>query len=82
MKQNIKNFINRYGRLLLVIWTGTYDLTRKEYISLGDGSRNINKFVDLSGTTPDKIIAQYQHIRELKDAFGDLIQVLILECPY
>ena len=82
VKQNIENFIHRYGRLLLVIWTGTCDLTRKVSISSGDGSRKVNRFVDLSGTTPDEIIAQYQHICELKDAYGDLIQVLILECPY
>ena len=34
--------------------------------------------MDLSGTTPDEIIAQYQHICEMKDAYGDLIQVLLL----
>ena len=82
MKKNIKNFIHRNGRLLLVIWTGTCDLTRKVYVSPGDGSRKVNRFVDLSGTTPDEIIAQYQHICELERCLWKFIQVLILECPY
>ena len=57
---------------MLVIWTGTCDLTRKVYISPDDGSRKVNRFVDLSGTTPDEFIAQYQNICDLKDAYGDL----------
>ena len=35
--------------------------------------------MDLSGTTPDEIINQYQHIFV---AYGELIQVLICVCPY
>lgn len=68
---NIHSYLHKYGNILLIVWTGTCDLTRKT-----------NRFVDLSGTAIDDIIFQYEKVFNLNTRFGDRVKVLVLEVPY
>lgn len=68
---NISDYLHKYGSILLIIWTGTCDLTRK-----------VNRFVDLSSTSTDDIIFQYEKVFNLINLYGDSLKVLVLEVPY
>ena len=68
---NIHSYLHRYGNILLIVWTGACDKTRKT-----------NRFVDLSGTAIDDIIFRYEKVFSLTTRFGDRVKVLVLEVPY
>ncbi|MCG7878885.1 MAG: hypothetical protein N0C90_21515 [Candidatus Thiodiazotropha endolucinida] len=75
--RNIESWKKKYGKLLLLVWTGTCDLTCK----IGDPSDSSRrkKFIDLNSTSLDHIINQYEKVLSLND---ECVKVLILEVPY
>ena len=75
---NIDYYIHRYGSILLVLWTGTCDLTKK--VQNKEFNRKI--IVDLSDTSVEEIVIQYQRFFNLCQSRGDLVKSLLLECPY
>ena len=56
---NIHSYLHDDGKILLIVWTGTCDLTGKT-----------NRFVDLSGAAIDGIIFQYEKLFSLNTRFG------------
>lgn len=81
---NVDYFINRYKKVLLLVWTGTCDLTHKVSYSTGlcAPNRKYKKYIDLSGTSVDDIIQQYHRVTNLNAIYGNAFRVLILEVPY
>ena len=75
---NIDYYIHRYGSILLVLWTGTCDLTKKVQSKQFNGKI----IVDLSDTSVEEIVIQYQRFFSLCQSRGDLLKSLLLECPY
>ncbi|MES9884548.1 MAG: hypothetical protein ABW185_27195 [Sedimenticola sp.] len=74
IKNNIERWVERYKNILVVLWTGTCDLTRKTGI-----------FVDLNSSEEDSvqsIIAEYENVSEfIANKFKDHAKLLILEVP-
>lgn len=68
---NIRRYLRRYRNILIVVWTGTCDLSKK-----------IGKYVDLGNTTIDDIIIQYERVFDLNRIYGDNVKIIVLECPY
>lgn len=75
---NIEYYKRRYGNILLILWTGTCDLTTR--VNKDRKDRKI--IVDLSDITLDEISFQYERFYSISDSFGDSVKSIILECPY
>ena len=86
IEENLKNFVQIYGPLLLVVWTGTCDLTRfiqqhsfPNYCYTPRPKKK--KYIDLSNITVHDIIHQYQRILSYASQYGSIVRVVFLECP-
>ncbi len=66
----IQSWLDTYGQILLVVWTGTCDLTKKQ-----------RKFIDLSDNSVESIEHEYEKIHNLTLRYGDKLKVTILEVP-
>lgn len=81
IEENLEFFIDRYGPILLAVWTGTCDLTQfipqKHFISRPKRRR----YIDLSNVTVSDIVSQYQRILSLASRYGSAVKVVFLECP-
>lgn len=70
--ENIDSWIRRYGSILLAIWTGTCDLTRK-----------VDRFIDINDrVTPQSIVEQYERLTQIGQRYGNNLHIVFLECPY
>lgn len=86
VKENLRHFVGTYGQILLVVWTGTCDLTQfiqqYDYANKYSQSRTRRKrYIDLSNITISDIIWQYQEILSAAAVYGSSVQVVFLECP-
>lgn len=68
---NIENYLQTYGNILIAVWTGTCDFTVKP-----------NPFIRLGSTTVEDIIEQFQRIVCLCKPYNNKVKVVFLECPY
>lgn len=68
---NIENYLQTYGNILIAVWTGTCDFTVKP-----------NRFIRLGSTTVEDIIEQFQRILCLSKPYNNQVKVVFLECPY
>lgn len=83
IKENIAHFVHRYGNILLVVWTGTCDLTC--FIQQGNFEHRFyaqrTRYIDLSNIQIEDIIIQYQEILNCTFVYGSAVQTVFLECP-
>ena len=81
IEENLEFFIDRYGPILIAVWTGTCDLTQfipqKHFIPRTKRGR----YIDLSNVTVSDIVSQYQRILSLASKYGSAVKVVFLECP-
>lgn len=68
---NIENYLQTYGNILIAVWTGTCDFTVKP-----------NRFIRLGRTTVEDIIEQFQRILCLSKPYNNQVKVVLFECPY
>lgn len=81
--RNINTWKRNYGSVLILVWTGTCDLTHKVFDSseLLDGSKHPRKkFIDLNCTAIEEITLQYEKVLSLNS--DPCIKVCILDVPY
>ena len=76
---NIDYYRHKYGSLLLLLWTGTCDLTSKVDNSC---KRDRKIIVDIRQTSVDEIVLQYERFLSVCSSYGDNVKPIILECPY
>lgn len=81
---NLEYYVSKYGNILLVIWTGTCDLTQfiqKSNTESKYSCRRRKRYIDLSNISTSDILAQYQKIVSAAKVYGSRVQVVFLECP-
>lgn len=78
--QNIDSWKSKYGSILILVWTGTCDLTHKIREPSDHSFRPRKKFIDLNSTSIDEIVQQYEKVLILNNSTN--IKVVILEVPY
>lgn len=71
IESNLNSFVNIHGKILIAIFAGTCDLTKK-----------CGKHIQLSETKVNDIITQYKRILSFCKPYGDCVKVAILETPY
>ena len=75
---NVQNYRRKYSNILLILWTGTCDLTSK----VGQNRYGRKIIVDLNTLQVEDIVHQYNKFFEICSSYGDSVKGLILECPY
>ena len=73
--RNIQLWKRNHGKLLILLWTGTCDLTHKV-----TKDSKPSKYINLSSTSIDEVCVQYQNVLSLNS--DPFIQVCILDVPY
>lgn len=76
---NINSWKSKYGKILILVWTGTCDLTHKIKDPSDQSSRPRKKFIDLNSIAIEDIIHQYNRVLILN---SPQVKVIILEVPY
>lgn len=79
---NVESYLRKYNKILLVVWTGTCDLTKKINVPKSLSAKRLFNIVDLSPITVDDIVFHFERIVNLNRVYGDAIKTVILECPY
>ena len=86
LEENLTDFVELYGPILLVIWTATCDLTQftqqnTPKFNHYDSRHRRKKYIDLSSISISDIIGQYQRILRFASYYGSDVKVVFLECP-
>ena len=84
VKANLEYYVSKYGNILLVIWTGTCDLTQFIHRSkpeVNQPYRRRKRYIDFSSIYVCDILAQSQQIISAVKVFGPKVKVVFLECP-
>lgn len=84
VKENLEYFVSKYGNILLVIWTGTCDLTHFIHRLKPEANqqyRRRKRYIDLSSISVVDILAQYQQIISAVKVYGSRVKLVFLECP-
>ncbi len=70
---NLDLWISRYKNIIIALWLGTCDLTKKT-----------GKYIDLQAeTSVDSVIEEYRKIAShIKEKHGENAKVIVLEVPY
>ena len=82
IEENLHSFVETYQYILLVVWTGTCDLTNfiDQFHYYRPGYRR-RRYIDLSNITVHDIIGQYHRILSVTSNYGQRVRVIFLECP-
>lgn len=83
IKENVAHFVHRFGNILLVVWTGTCDLTH--FIQQSNYGYRFHaqrrRYIDLNNIQIGDILCQYQEILYCTSVYGSAVQTIFLECP-
>ena len=84
VEDNLSDFVHQYGPILLVIWTGTCDLTKFSQTSnfnAHNARQRRKRYIELSSISVGDIIQQYNRILCAATKYGSNVKVVFLECP-
>lgn len=84
VKENLEYFVSKYGNILLVIWTGTCDLTHFIHRLKPEANQQYRirkRYIDLSSISVVDILAQYQQIISAVKVYASRVKLVFLECP-
>ena len=78
---NIHQFVRRYVKILICVWSGTCDVTYRPYKDYpkSETGQRLHQYIALSDVTIENIIQDYKEITSLKSQFVDFA---FLEVPY
>lgn len=80
---NLDYFVETYGQILLLVWTGTCDLTEFQSVSKSNfvNQSKLRRCIDLSHNTVEDILVQYRRILDTVQKYGCKVQLAFLEVP-
>ena len=85
MEDNLSNFVHEYDPIVLVIWTGTCDLTQfsqqSSTFSAHYSRQRRKRYIELNNISVNDIIQQYHRISCAAPYYGSNFKVVFLECP-
>ena len=85
VEDNLSNFVHEYGPIVLVIWTGTCDLTKfsqqSSTFSAHYSKQRRKRYIELSNISVIDIVQQYNRILHTAAYYGSNVKVVFLECP-
>lgn len=80
---NLDYFVETYGQILLLVWTGTCDLTEFQSVSKSNlqNQPTPRRCINLSHNTVGDILVQYRRIIVAVQKYGSKVQLAFLEVP-